>query len=130
MQECLDNNNIFMYSKHSEGESVITERFIKHLEVKIYNKMTANESKSYLLNTIILVIILLVKKKPINSNYSALTGKSERNPKVSKFIVDDRVRITNYKNIFSKVYTENWSRKTFFINSVLKTNHWSIKLRI
>ena len=130
MQECLDNNNIFMYSKHSEGESVITERFIKHLEVKIYNKMTANESKSYLLNTIILVIILLVKKKPINSNYSALTGKSERNPKVSKFIVDDRVRITKYKNIFSKVYTENWSRKTFFINSVLKTNHWSIKLRI
>ena len=130
MQECLDNNNIFMYSKHSEGESVITERFIKHLEAKIYNKMTANESKSDLLNTIILVIIPLLKKKPINANYSALTGKSERNPRVSKFIVDDRVRITKYKNIFSKVYTENWSRKTFYINSVLKTNHWSMKVRI
>ena len=51
-----------MYAKHSEGESVITERFVKPLEAKMYNKMTANERKSYLLNTIIIVLILLVKR--------------------------------------------------------------------
>ena len=36
--------------------------------------------------------------------------------------VNDRVRITKYKNIFTKGYTENWSREIFIINSVLKTN--------
>ena len=37
-----------MHSTHNEGKSVIAERFIKTLKVKIYNKMTANNSKSYL----------------------------------------------------------------------------------
>ena len=36
--------------------------------------------------------------------------KNETNPKASKFKVNDRERITKYKNIFSKGYTENWSR--------------------
>ena len=45
------------------------------------------------------------------------------------FKVNDRVRITKYKNIFSKGYTENWSRKTFIINSALKTNRWTYKLK-
>ena len=38
MQECLDNNNILMYSAHNKGKSVITERFIKTLTAKIYKK--------------------------------------------------------------------------------------------
>ena len=49
-------------------------------------------------------------KKSINVNYSALTEKNETHPKASKFKVNDRERITKYKNIFSKGYTENWSR--------------------
>ena len=47
MQEWLD-SNVLMYSAHNEGKSVITERFIKTLKAKIYKKMTANNSKSYL----------------------------------------------------------------------------------
>ena len=39
-----------------------------------------------------------------------------------KFKVNDRVRITKYKIIFSKGYTEHWSREMFIINSVLKNN--------
>ena len=38
MQEWLDNNDILMYSARNEGESVITERFIKPLKPKIYKK--------------------------------------------------------------------------------------------
>ena len=37
-----------MYSIHNEGKSVIAERFIKTLKVKIFKEMTANDSKSYL----------------------------------------------------------------------------------
>ena len=39
-----------------------------------------------------------------------------------------RVRITKYKNIFSKVYSEKWSREIFIIDSVLKTNPWTYKI--
>ena len=39
------------------------------------------------------------------------------------------MRITKYKNIFSKRYTENWSREMFIIDSVLKTNHWTYKIK-
>ena len=48
---------------------------------------------------------------------------------ILKFKVNDRVRITKYKNIFSKGYTENWSREIFIIDSVLKTNPWTYKLK-
>ena len=42
-----------------------------------------------------------IKKNPINADYSALTEKIETNLKPPKFKIDDRVRITQYKNIFS-----------------------------
>ena len=57
-----------------------------------------------------------------------MTEKSKTNPKAPKFKVDDRVRLTKYKNIFSKVYSTNWSRKIFVINSVLKNNPWIYKV--
>ena len=40
-----------------------------------------------------------------------------------------RVRITKYKNIFSKGYTENQSRQIFIIDSSLKTNLWPYKIK-
>ena len=39
------------------------------------------------------------------------------------------MRITKYKNIFSKGYTGNWSRKIFITDSVLKTNPWTYKIK-
>ena len=43
-----DDSHILMYLTHNEGKSVVTERFIRSLKGKIYKKMTANNSKSYL----------------------------------------------------------------------------------
>ena len=80
------------------------------------------------INTITLIIIILIKKY-ISANYSIFTEQIETSPKAPKFKVNDRVRITKYKNIFSKSYTENWSREIFIINSVLKTNPWTYKLK-
>ena len=48
MQQWLENNNILMYFTHIEDKSVIAERFIKTLKAKIYKKMTADDSKSYI----------------------------------------------------------------------------------
>ena len=68
-------------------------------------------------------------KKPISADYPALTKKIQYNPRAPKFEVNDRVRITKYKNIFSKAYIKNWSREIFVLDSVLKTNPWSYKIK-
>ena len=78
MQKWLDDNDIFMYSTHNEGKSVIAERFKRTLKGKIFKKMTANDSKSYLgyLNKLVdkynNTYYYSVGKKPIHANYSAL----------------------------------------------------------
>ena len=54
-----------------------------------------------------------------------LTEKIETNLIAPKFKVNDRVRIAEYKNI----YTENCSRETFIIDFVLKTNPWTFKIK-
>ena len=56
-----------------------------------------------------------------------MTEKSEANPKVPKFKVNDKVIITKYNNVFSKGYPESWSRIIFTIDSVLNTNPWTYK---
>ena len=58
-----------------------------------------------------------------------MTENTESNPKGSKFKVNDRVGITKYKDIFNESYTENWSREIFIINSVLKTNPWTYRMK-
>ena len=58
-----------------------------------------------------------------------MAEKAETNHKAPKFKVNDRVRITKYKNIFSKSYNKNWSREIFINDSVLKTTSWTYKLR-
>ena len=93
--------------------------------------MTTNEANLVLLirimqqiNTIIIIIILL-RKKPINADYSTLSENTESNLKASKLKVNDRVRITTYKNIFSEGCTKNQLKEIFIIDIVLKTNPWT-----
>ena len=58
-----------------------------------------------------------------------MTEKIETNPKAPKFKVNDTVRITKKKNVFSKGYFENWSSEIFVTDSVLKTNPWTYKIK-
>ena len=65
-----------------------------------YKIMTVNDSKSYLsyLNKLVdqynNTCHHSIDKKCINADYSALTAKTETNPKASKFKVGDSVKIT------------------------------------
>ena len=124
-----------MHLTHNECESVVAVRFIRTLKDLIYKKMAVIDSKSYLGYLSNLVDRYnntyhhSIGKKPIDTDYSALSGEIEMNPKAPECKVDDRVRITLYKNIFSKGYTENWSKEIFVIDSMMKTNLWVYKIK-
>ena len=77
------------------------ERFIRTLKSKIYikiaylgylNKLVDEYNNSYHRS---------IGKKPIDANYSALTEVIQANSKWPKFKVDERVRISKYKNILA-----------------------------
>ena len=58
-----------------------------------------------------------------------MTEKTETNYKAPKCKINDRVRITKNKSIFSDSYTKNWSREIFTVGSVVKTNPWTYKTK-
>ena len=58
-----------------------------------------------------------------------MTEEIKTHPKFPRFKVGAIVRITKYKNIFSKGYSRSWSREVFEIDSVLKTNLWKYKIK-
>ena len=70
-----------------------------------------------------------INKKSINADYSAWTEKFETNPKAPKFKDNDKVRITKYKSIFSKEKGNIQLGEIFIIDSVLKTNPWTYKIK-
>ena len=49
---------------------------------------------NYKANTIILMIVLLIKQIIVDDGYSSLTENIESSDRAPKFKVDDRVRIT------------------------------------
>ena len=70
-----------------------------------------------------------VGKKSIHTGYSALPKEMESSHKALPFKIGGRVKITKYKNIFSKGYTKHWSTEMFVIDSVLKTNPWTYQIK-
>ena len=54
-----------------------------------------------------------------------ITIGKELNDKDPKFKVGDNVRISNYKNIFAKGYTPNWSEEIFVIKKIKNAVSWT-----
>ena len=54
-----------------------------------------------------------------------LRSSKEVNDKDPKFKVGNHVRICNYKNMFDKGHTPNWSEEVFVINKVKNTVPWT-----
>lgn len=113
MQKRLGDNDLAMYFTYNESKSVVAERFIKTLKSKIYKKVTTSDTKSCLCYLYKLVdeynnaYHRSIEKKPVDVDYSALTEKNKLSNKTPTFKVGDMVRITNYKNIFSKGYIKH-----------------------
>ena len=58
-----------------------------------------------------------------------IESSKEINNKNSKFKVGDIARISKYKNIFAKGYSQNWSKEVFVIEKVNDTVPWTYIIR-
>ena len=64
--------------------------------------------------------------KPIEvKDNTYIDSIKEANDKHPKFKVGDHVRISKYKNIFAKGYTQNWFEEVFVIKGVKNTVPWA-----
>ena len=67
-----------------------------------------------------------IKMKPIHVTPDSYAEYNEdSNEKDSKFKIGDCVRISKYKNIFAKGYTQNWSQEVFIISKIKNTIPWT-----
>ena len=121
-----------MYSTYNEGKYVVTERFIRTIKNKIYKHMTSIPKNVYIdkLNDIVneynntKYIITIVKPVDVKFNTYIDFGKevTDNDP---KYKVGDYVRISKYKNFFSKGYSPNWSEEVFVIKKIKNTVPWT-----
>ena len=115
-----------MYSIHNEEKSVIAERFIRTLKNKIYKHMTSVSKNMYInklddigMNIIIHIIEQLRRNLLILKIIHILILKIKINDRDSKFKIGDHVRISKYKNIFTKGYMPNWSEEVFVVRNTV-----------
>ena len=121
-----------MYSIHNEGRSIIAEEFVRTLKNKIFKHMTAIsknvcfEVLDDIVNKYNNTIHITIKMKSIDvKDNTYVDWKKEVNDKNPKFKVGDHVRVSNYKNIFAKGCTPNWSEEVFIISKIKNTVPWT-----
>ena len=121
-----------MYSIHNEGRSIIAEGFVRTLKNKIFKHMTAISKNvcfdvlDDIVNKYNNTVHRTIKMKPIDvTDDSFAEYNEESNKRNPKFKVGDHVRISKYKNIFTKGYTPNWSEEVFIISKIKNTVPWT-----
>ena len=112
-----------MYSTCNKGKFVVAERFIRTLKNKIFKHMTAVSKNVYfnvlddIVNEYNNIVYRIMKMKLTDVTSDSYAEYNEdSNEKDPKFKVGDHVRISKYKNIFAKGYTQNWSEEVFIIS--------------
>ena len=123
-------NNVEMYSTYNEGKSV-AERFIRILKNKMSKHMTTISKNIYfnllgnIANKYHNTVHRTIKVKPIDIILDFYAEYNENLNKNPKFKIGHRTRISNYKNIFAKGYTPNWSEEVFVVSKIKSTVPWT-----
>ena len=131
MKLWLEKNGIERYSMHNAGKSVIAEIFIRTLKNKIYKYMTSISKTVYIdkLDDIVNKYnntYSTIKMKPVDvKSNTYIDFSKEVNDKNPKSKIADNVRISKYKNVFTKGYNPNWSEEVFVIKKVKNTVPWT-----
>ena len=135
----LKEQNIQIYSTHSDLKAVFVERFNRTLLDLIKEPMYI-EGKGNWLNHLDAAlqkynnrVHSTTKMTPFEMSFNTLiraaspnlipkNDNNNHNNKLPKFQVGDFVRVPDKRNIYSKGYTTNWNRELFKIHSINKTN--------
>ena len=143
MKDLLDKHNIKLYSTENEEKSSVVERWNRTIKTKMWKQFTAQGNTMYLdilpmllkqynmskLSSIKMTPTEARKKKNKGTVYFNLYGDMKQ-PKLPKFKVDDKVRISKYKRkLFDKGYTPNWTEEVFIIDKIQYTNPITYKLK-
>ena len=132
LKRFLKINGIEIYPTYNEEKSVVAERFIRMLKNKIFKHMTAI-SKSVYLNVLDDIVNKYnnadhrtIKIKPIDVTSDSY-AKYDKDSYVTKpkLKFGDNVRISKYRNIFAKGYTENWSEEVFVVSKIKSAVPWA-----
>ena len=125
----LKEQNIHIYSTHSDLKAVFVERFNKTLLDLIKEPMYI-EGKACWLNHLDTAMEKYnnrvhgtTKMTPFEANNQPIDPPIFVNkPKQLKFQVGDYIRVPDKRNIYSKGYTTNWNRELFKIHKINPTN--------
>ena len=128
----LKQNEIQIYSTHSDLKAVFVERFNRTLLDLIKESMFI-EGKGNWLNHINNALDKYnnrvhgtTKMTPfeMSTNQKPITNLiiSNNNKKLPKFQMGDFVRVPDERNLYSKGYTTNWNRELFKIHKINPTN--------
>ena len=135
-EKWLSDNDINMYSTYNEGKSVVAERFIRTLKNKLHKHMTATGKNVYydvlddVVNKYNNTKHSTIKMKPIDvGDNNKRVYIDEHNERDSRLKVGDRVRISKFKNLFTKGYTPNWSSEIFIVDKINDTVQYTYNLK-
>ena len=125
----LKQNEIQIYSTHSDLKAVFVERFNRTLLDLIKEPMYI-EGKACWLNHINSAldkynnrVHTTTRMTPFEASNKPIDPPTFVNkPKQPKFQVGDYVRVPDKRNIYSKGYTTNWNRELFKIQKLNPTN--------
>ena len=127
----LKEQNIQIYSTHSDLKAVFVERFNRTLLDLIKEPMYI-EGKACWLNHLDTAMekynnrvhgtTKMTPFEMVTNTKKIINIKINKNEKIPKFQVGDYVRVPDKRNIYSKGYTTNWNRELFKIHKINPTN--------
>ena len=102
------------------------------MKYKIFKDITAVSKNVYfdvlgdIVNKYNNTVHRTIKMKPTDVASDSYDEYSQdSNVTKPKFKVGDHVKISKYKNIFAKGYTQNWSGEVFIISKIKDTVPWT-----
>jgi len=139
-QDLMKKYKIKHYSSYSVIKCSICERVIQTLKNKVYKHFTASGTWNWY-NTISKIIQnynntkhRTIKCTPSEARRDPNKNKFNTHKNIKtlykpKFKINDKVRISKYKHIFSKGYTPNWTTEIFTISKIFQTNPVTYQLK-
>ena len=105
-----------MYALHNEGKSVVAEKYVMSLKIKVFKYMTSVSKNMYIdkLDGIVKKYNNTnhntIKMKPVNVKSNTYVNSSKK--------IGNIVRISQCKNVFAKSCVTNWSEEVFMIKII------------